>query len=215
MIIIMTINKYPDNYKYISPKFRGYVDCILTSPDSRPLIEKMCDRTPHEMLHHILPRSVAVEERYAGWYEEGLASYISILCKEDMGLVNVKEERKEALDAFLSEGIRSELWTWHGIYNKEMKYPGNSKDEIDMYWKKIDDGYRASLGAFLYYERAIGRKRLFETVKTILNCGFNNQNEAFYKKLEATTGVNIRHPSNSVTNRMCPYIQDKQEPPCP
>jgi len=191
-LIVISQKKYPKNYKYTSPRFHGFVDCVVLSPDSRPMIEKLCDHTAHEMLHFVIPSHIDVKKNYSGWFEEGLANYVSLRCAENLKIAGVIEEKNDALKAFGDDEIRTKLWQWYGYYEKDMTMPVQSAKTIAGFWEPIDKGYRAALGAFLYYENVLGREKLERVIKTILSQQHKTQNEHFYHQLEVLTGIEIR-----------------------
>ncbi len=66
-----------------------------------------------------------------------------------------------------------------------------TKDEIKAFWKPIDDGFDASLGAFIFLEKKIGKDKLFQIVHE-LQGKHEYQDEAFYQDLASKDGFDIR-----------------------
>ena len=191
-LTIIALPEIPPNYVYTSGSFSGYQDCIVDVAQRTPLSKRLCTEGAHEMTH----RAVRIVDKIVpegNSLSEGLAMYMELKCLETLYPERFAERQRDYARAFLKLHVRAALWHWYNPAPYESKkFPGNSKEAVEAYWKPIDESYAASGGIYLYYERALVRERFLEMVHHLCATTHKAQDEAFYEDLRRFAGFDIR-----------------------
>ena len=203
-LVLISFKKIPHNYKYIdSSNIEEKTTVVLLDENSKMAAtdEILCSVSSlaHELVHRI-GHFPSVKRNFSlagGWFEEGVACYSEYLA--GIGCKGGHADERESVTAFLDEKTRNYIFKSFapGItvmkMNKEerRKYKILSKEKIESIWQKVDKGYDASLGAFIFLERKIGREKLWEIIRA-LDEKHRYQDENFYQDLASKVGFDIR-----------------------
>ena len=129
----------------------------------------------------------------SGWYDLGMAEYISFLSSAPPCVIEGRA--KECLALFRKEEERKLLWDFcPGCLDNETFLSGAKKADLSK-------GQRTALGAFLFMEKALGEKKLQELVRGLNKRGYW-QDDSFYKKLKESLGFDIRAMKESDLQRV-------------
>jgi hypothetical protein len=206
-LVVINFEKKPKNFNYTAPNVKDTeTTLVMLEGNEESWTDKIICQletfAPHEYFHTaVFGLYPGVKEGHfagAGWFEEGLACYCTYLCDFNFPMCSKKEthsDENKAKEMFLKEEIRNKLWgdfsPGNISWKNRNKFKNMSEEEIKAFWKPIDDGYDASLGAFIYLEKRIGREKLFQIVRN-LQGKHDYQDESFYKDLESLLGFDIR-----------------------
>ncbi len=207
-LIVIYFDKRPKNYIYNVRNINSQESTLVILEGNSNLDrtnEIICELEafgPHEFFHTsvrwLYPGVKSGKLCGAGWFEEGLACYCNYL--SDFYFSQCKEKRTQsdgniAMVAFTNNEIRQDLWKNFSPGNESWlnrnKFKKMTEEEIKAFWKPLDDGLDASLGAFIFLERRIGKDKLFEIVHN-LQGKHEYQDEKFYQDLASYVGFDIR-----------------------
>ncbi len=100
-----------------------------------------------------------------GWFEEGCACYTEYTVAECTVGIRCKDsylDKAKAIEALCDDKIREYVFTSFSppieSYDLTKKSKKMSKDEKITAWKRISDGYNASLGIFIFFEKNWAKK---------------------------------------------------------
>jgi hypothetical protein len=202
-LIVLPLESDPAtiNYRYVPPGDRFTELALLKKDAPGDVTERiLCDLAgsePHGLWYELGRATMARPGRFtgAGWFEEGLECYVSYLTPIAICKPKGHTGARGAALAFADAKTRAGLWTTFCPGCEKSKIPDKrtnlNKDEIAAFWKPIDQGYDASLGAFLFLERKLGREMLREVIRSIYGV-HHYQDEAFYKDLARLCGFDVR-----------------------
>jgi len=199
-LVILPSKEQPDNYIYKPP--RSLFTDLVFLPDgpgntTERVLCALSASEPHELFHKV-SRSTMVQPGKvtgAGWFNEGIADYMAYLypvsdCPSQMDPVL-------ALNDFADHNIRSKLWGFcPGCEIAKMGEKKLTKDPSKEFWKHIDKGYSAALGAFLYLEIRLGRKKTLSVIRQMLGRHLY-QDDNFYRDLKHFIGFDLRNVSTT------------------